>query len=276
VSKPVVGLVSGSIKGDLGSCTLVDTREEFVDTEHFDGYVLEFNKYVIDDVYLVVVNRHGINHWAPPHLVDYARIADCMRDMGVKVCVGISAVGSLSYDYAPGTIVTPVDFIDLSKGRKDSLCRLGHVVHSSVLQFDNDVVLALKMHTLSDIGYLQIQGPHFMSRMESKMYHGGYNGLAVVGMTAVSELKAMTDAGIKYASLSLVTDYDSWSTSSVDIEMVELAVKDDSRCLKIVLDNLLALGSIPHNLLPAKTVTEYQDEAERKFYSRLIKGVSRV
>ena len=51
-----------------------------------------------------------------------------------------------------------------------------------------------------------IEGPRFSSKAESKMFQmwGGH----VIGMTAVPEVVLANEAGLCYASIAMVTDYD--------------------------------------------------------------------
>ena len=53
-----------------------------------------------------------------------------------------------------------------------------------------------------------IEGPHFSSKAESRMFKmwGG----DIIGMTAVPEVVLANEAGLCYASISMVTDYDCW------------------------------------------------------------------
>lgn len=53
-----------------------------------------------------------------------------------------------------------------------------------------------------------IEGPRFSSKAESRMFKmwGG----DIIGMTAVPEVVLANEAGLCYASISMVTDYDCW------------------------------------------------------------------
>jgi 5'-methylthioadenosine phosphorylase len=63
--------------------------------------------------------------------------------------------------------------------------------------------------TVHDGGtYLCIEGPQFSTRAESNVYCQW--GVDVIGMTNVTEAKLAREAGICYATLALVTDYDCW------------------------------------------------------------------
>lgn len=70
-----------------------------------------------------------------------------------------------------------------------------------------------------------IEGPRFSSRAESNLFRSW--GCDVVNMTTVPEVVLAAEAGIAYASVAVVTDYDCWRVSeeSVDIAQVIAALK---------------------------------------------------
>ena len=68
--------------------------------------------------------------------------------------------------------------------------------------------------------YLAMEGPQFSSKAESLMYRSW--NCDVIGMTNMPEAKLAREAEIRYASISMVTDYDSWSSDhdNVDLQML--------------------------------------------------------
>ncbi|MEQ2202872.1 hypothetical protein XENOCAPTIV_018677 [Xenoophorus captivus] len=55
---------------------------------------------------------------------------------------------------------------------------------------------------------LTIEGPRFSSRAESLMFRQW--GADVINMTTVPEVVLAKEAGLCYASIAMVTDYDCW------------------------------------------------------------------
>ena len=53
-----------------------------------------------------------------------------------------------------------------------------------------------------------MEGPAFSTKAESLLYRSW--GAHVIGMTALPEAKLAREAGICYATLACVTDYDTW------------------------------------------------------------------
>src|SRR5213079_1382749 len=56
--------------------------------------------------------------------------------------------------------------------------------------------------------YVNMEGPQFSTLAESRLYRSW--GMDVIGMTNLQEAKLAREAEICYATLALVTDYDSW------------------------------------------------------------------
>ncbi len=65
-----------------------------------------------------------------------------------------------------------------------------------------------------------MEGPQFSTLAESKLYRS-WNA-DVIGMTNMPEAKLAREAEIRYASVSMVTDYDCWHPDhdEVDVSMV--------------------------------------------------------
>src|ERR1700687_4978989 len=72
--------------------------------------------------------------------------------------------------------------------------------------------------------YLCMEGPAFSTVAESNVYRSW--GMDVIGMTNLQEAKLAREAEICYATLALVTDYDSWHPGhdavSVDLIIANL------------------------------------------------------
>jgi 5'-methylthioadenosine phosphorylase len=70
--------------------------------------------------------------------------------------------------------------------------------------------------------YICIEGPQFSTRAESRIYRSW--GVDVIGMTNVPEAKLAREAGLCYATLALITDYDCWHETEAAVS-VDAVVK---------------------------------------------------
>lgn len=171
--------------------------------------------------------RHGVGHHYTPSEVNYRANIFALKKLGVDTIVSISAVGSLQEEYAPRHFVVVDQFIDWTKGmRKRSFFENGMVGHVSTA---NPVESGLqkrlfdacqKAGVTSHFGgsYICIEGPQFSTRAESKIYRSF--GASVIGMTNVPEAFLAKEAGMAYATVAMVTDYDCWKDEHCTVQEI--------------------------------------------------------
>ena len=160
--------------------------------------------------------RHGAGHRLPPSQVDYRANIDVLRRCGVTDLLALSAIGSLREDLAPGEFVAADQFIDHTHGRERSFFGPGLVGHVGLadpvcprlsrLAADAAEAAGARVHRGGC--YIAIDGPQFSTRAESRLYRQW--GADVIGMTAMPEARLAREAGLPYAILGMVTDYDAW------------------------------------------------------------------
>lgn len=165
--------------------------------------------------------RHGRSHRIPPHAINYRANIWAMRQLGVTALLAPAAVGSLQEEYAPGELVFVDQFIDRTRGRKDTFYEGGQVCHISTadpvcpslhgLLNERAASLGLSHHEKGT--YVCIQGPRFSTRAESGLFRSW--GAHVIGMTMYPEVALAREAEICYATIAMVTDYDCWMTGRV-------------------------------------------------------------
>lgn len=178
--------------------------------------------------------RHGIGHHYTPSEVNYRANIFALKKLGVNTIVSISAVGSLQEEYAPRHFVVVDQFIDWTKGlRKRTFFEEGIVGHVSVA----DPVEKSLSHRLyeacqragvtSHLGgtYICIEGPQFSTRAESKIYKSF--GASVIGMTNVPEAFLAKEAGMAYATVAMVTDYDCWKEEHCTVQEIMDVMKSN-------------------------------------------------
>ena len=162
--------------------------------------------------------RHGVGHRLSPSEINYRANVWALKKLGARSILSVSAVGSLQARLRPGDFVLVDQYVDRTKGVRASTffgdgC-VGHVALAEPIcgALAGDVAeaakaLRLRLHRRGT--YVCMEGPQFSTRAESRMNHAA--GHAVIGMTNVPEAYLAREAGLCYASISMVTDYDSWS-----------------------------------------------------------------
>ncbi len=170
----------------------------------------------LDGVEMVFLPRHGRGHVHSPTTVPYRANIDALKRAGVTDIISVSACGSFREEMAPGDFVIVDQFIDRTFAREKSFFGTGCVAHVSVAHPTCPRLSDACETAGRDAGinihrggtYLAMEGPQFSSMAESKLYRAW--GCDVIGMTNMPEAKLAREAEICYASIAMVTDYDSW------------------------------------------------------------------
>lgn len=169
--------------------------------------------------------RHGVGHVLTPSEIPFRANIWGLKKLGVTHLISVGAVGSLKEAIAPGHMVFPDQFIDLTKRRDSTFFGQGLVAH---VQFGDPVCAQLRGlllkcarkvgATCHDGGaYVCMEGPAFSSRAESMIYRS-WNA-DVIGMTNVQEAKLAREAEMSFASIALATDYDCWHVSETEVSV---------------------------------------------------------
>jgi len=170
----------------------------------------------LDEVKMAFLPRHGRGHVHSPSTVPYRANIDALKRIGVTDVISVSACGSFREDMAPGDFVIVDQFVDRTFAREKSFFGTGCVAHVSVAHPTCPRLGAACLQAARDQGvkvhetgtYLAMEGPQFSSLAESKLYRQW--GCDVIGMTNMPEAKLAREAELCYASVAMITDYDSW------------------------------------------------------------------
>jgi len=173
--------------------------------------------------------RHGLHHELPPHRVNYRANVWAMREVGVSRIIGPCAVGSLQPHVRPGEFVLCDQLVDRTSGRADTFFDGGVVGHTSFADpYCQDLRRILLAAAAGDAGItahpegtvVVIQGPRFSTRAESAWYRSA--GWEVINMTQYPEAYLARELGICYATVALVTDFDTGLEGVDGIEPVTM------------------------------------------------------
>jgi 5'-methylthioadenosine phosphorylase len=211
----------------------------------------------LDGVSMAFLPRHGRGHVHSPTTVPYRANIDALKRLGVTDVISVSACGSFREDMAPGHFVVVDQFIDRTFGREKSFFGTGCVAHVSVAHPTcprlGDACAAAARDagiTVHDGGtYLAMEGPQFSSLAESRLYRDVW-GCDVIGMTNMPEAKLAREAELCYASVAMITDYDSWHPEHGTVDITDIiatltANAGNARSLVARLPALLGEGRAP-------------------------------
>jgi 5'-methylthioadenosine phosphorylase len=208
-----IGIIGGS--GLYHMQGLTNTREVRVKTpfgDPSDAIVIG----ALEGKRVAFLSRHGRGHLYSPSEINYRANIYALRTLGVERILSVSAVGSLRDDMPPLDFVIIDQFYDRTKGRAATFFSDGIVGHIS---FDKPTCTHLsayvadaceRAHVKAHRGgtYVNMEGPAFSTLAESRTYR--QLQFDVIGMTNLTEAKLAREAGICYATIAMVTDYDCW------------------------------------------------------------------
>ncbi len=229
--RAVLGIVGGSGIYDLpvegGRWVPVDTPWGPPSDELYTG--------TLSGLPVVFLPRHGRGHVFSPSDINYRANIDALKQLGVTDLISLSAVGSLREELPPGTFVLVDQFIDRTFARTKSFFGKGCVAH---VPFANPVsplladaaAAALKSESIAHVRggtYVVMEGPQFSTLAESQLYRSW--GASVIGMTNMPEAKLAREAEICYATVAMVTDYDSWHADHGEVDVAKV--------IEVMLDN---------------------------------------
>ncbi len=183
----------------------------------------------LNGVQMAFLPRHGRGHVHSPTTVPYRANIDALKRLGVTDVIAVSACGSFRETMAPGDFVIVDQFIDRTFAREKSFFGQGFVAHVSVAHPTCPRLGDACETAAKDAGitvhrggtYLAMEGPQFSTLAESRMYREAW-GADVIGMTNMPEAKLAREAELCYASVAMVTDYDSWHPQHGEVDVAQI------------------------------------------------------
>ncbi|MFC1590240.1 S-methyl-5'-thioadenosine phosphorylase [Candidatus Omnitrophota bacterium] len=196
----------------------------------------EFMTGTLEGVEVVFLPRHGRGHRLLPGEVNYRANIYGMKELGVERIISVSAVGSLKKELKPLDMVLPDQFVDrTNQAREMTFFGDGIAAHipfaepvcaelSKVL-LEAGQKIGATMHSGGQ--YLNMEGPAFSTKAESKLYRSW--GMDIIGMTNMAEARLSREAEICYSTLACVTDYDCWHMDE----------KEEQVSVEVIIQNLM-------------------------------------
>ncbi len=207
----------------------------------------------------VFLSRHGRGHKNSPTDLNYRANIYGMKKLGVTHIISVSAVGSLKESLKPLDIVIPDQVYDRTTKRISTYFEGGIVAHvgfaDPFCRKLSDILYnsAKEKYPAHNGGtYLCMEGPQFSTRAESNVYRK--LGFDIIGMTALPEAKLAREAGICFAILATITDYDVWHEEPVSIgQVIENAARNEEAVKDII---RRSVGKIPGDDCPCRHALE--------------------
>ena len=202
-------------------------------------------KYKEKEVYFLP--RHGRGHFISPTNINFRANIDALKQLGVTDIVSVSAVGSLNENLSPGTFAIVDQFIDRTFSRKKTFfdeeivahVSMAHPVSNGLMNACEEAIKKEKIDYQRGGIYVVMEGPQFSTLAESNLYRSWKAD--VIGMTNMPEAKLAREAEIRYASVSMITDYDCWHPDheNVDVQAVIKVLLSNAAKAKNMIKNII-------------------------------------
>ena len=193
------------------------------------------------------IPRHSRGHKISPTNINFRANIDALKQQGITDIISVSAVGSLKENLSPGTFVIVDQFIDRTFSRKKTFFDEEIVAHVSMAmptskklgECCESALKKLNINYQAGGTYVVMEGPQFSTLAESNLYRSWKAD--VIGMTNMPEAKLAREAEIRYASVSMVTDYDCWHPDyeNVDVQQVIKVLLGNAAKAKNMIKNLI-------------------------------------
>ena len=211
--------------------------------------------------------RHGRGHFISPTKINFRANIDALKQLGVTDIISISAVGSLKKELNPGKFIIVDQFIDRTFSRNKTFFDEEIVAHVSMAQPTSNILmniceLAIKKTNIEyqrGGTYIVMEGPQFSTLAESNLYRTWKAD--VIGMTNMPEAKLAREAEIRYASVSMVTDFDCWHPNheNVNVEQVIKVLMENTSKAKNMIKNLIDIFEV--HIIPNDPTNNCLDNA---------------
>ena len=191
--------------------------------------------------------RHGRGHFISPTKINFRANIDAFKQLGVTDIVSISAVGSLKENLPPGKFVIVDQFIDRTFSREKTFfdedivahVSMAHPTSNGLMNACEEAIKNEKIEYQRNGTYVVMEGPQFSTLAESNLYR--LWKADVIGMTNMPEAKLAREAEIRYASVSMVTDYDCWHPEHENVDVQQV--------IKVLLGNAVKAKGMIKNLI---------------------------
>lgn len=169
----------------------------------------------LDGLRILFIARHGHPHRIPPHQVNYRANLWALQNLYCTDVLAVNAVGGISKNMKPGTLVIPQQIIDYTFGRENTIfdgdfapvshIDFSHPYSDGLSELIGKSAQAVGEKVISGGVYGVTQGPRLETAAE--IFRMENDGCDIVGMTGMPEASLARELKLNYASLSLVVNF---------------------------------------------------------------------
>lgn len=153
----------------------------------------------------IVLQRHGLDAWSPPHRIDHRAHVEALLDAGVTHVLALSSVGSLRTDWPVGTVALASDFyapaVTLSFHDDPRSHQVPGFDPAWCATVRDTWRASTRTPIVDDATYAQTAGPRFETPAEVRALARVAD---LVGMTVASECTLASEVHLPYAAVCVV------------------------------------------------------------------------
>ena len=164
---------------------------------------------------IIFLARHGYSHHIPPHKVNYRANIWALQDLGVERIIAFNAVGGITDEMQPETIVIPHQIIDYTHGREQTFFEGENSSGVTHIDFTEPYCSQTRAALINAAGkagvpvveravYAATQGPRLETAAEIDKLER--DGCSIVGMTGMPEAALARERGLSYAACAIVAN----------------------------------------------------------------------
>ncbi len=200
---------------------------------------------------VVFLARHGSGHTIPPHNVNYRANIWAIQNTGASKVIAVAAVGVITKQMQPSTLLFPDQILDYTWGRKstftDSLSK--KVVHTD-FTYPYSATMRERLIQASESTnacaltsgvYAATQGPRLETAAEINRIEK--DGGDVVGMTGMPETVLARELNLEYACCAVGANWAAGRSNEGVITMAEIRKNLDVGMTQVrrLLESLITL-----------------------------------
>lgn len=219
-----VGVIGGSAFSSIKNFEV--THREMVNTPYgVPSCPAVFAK--INNDQFVFIHRHGFGHTISPHEINYRSNMWAMKQLGVTHIIAIGAVGGITQNMSPCTLVIPDQIIDYTHSRAHTYNENDSkpVQHVDFTYPYDEVLRQALIASAGDAGisceqravYGATQGPRLETAAEINRLQR--DGCDIVGMTGMPEAALARELELSYACCAVVAN---WAAGKSGTEVISM------------------------------------------------------
>ncbi len=232
--KPPVAIIGGS-----GISNIIKGQRLTVGTPYGPTPPLTVGE--LEGKKVIFIPRHGENHSAPPHKVNYRANIHGLKKLGVERIIATNAVGAIDQRLTPGDIVIPNDLVDFTRSRHNTFYEGPPVTHIDVSEPYCPTLRGVLTSANGSSGHESVEqvvmacteGPRYETPAEIRMLRTV--GCGIVGMTGAPEVFLARELELCYASICFISNMAAGLQNSLSAQEGEDRGRDTIRILNDII-----------------------------------------